>query len=89
MKHIVKRRGATQEYDDKKVFASVYSACINSHLSELEAEYVADTVTSKINKWVNDKAQVTSEDIRQEILAYLRIINKDIAMMYDSHLDIC
>ncbi len=52
MKHVVKRKGHTQPYDEKKVYASCYAAALNCHYSEEAAEKIADKTTKKINAWM-------------------------------------
>jgi len=47
MIHIVKRRGHKEEYDERKVYASAYAACLNVHLGEIEAEEIATKVKRK------------------------------------------
>ncbi len=45
---IVKRGTHAQQFDDRKVYASAYFACRNAHLSEKEAEKLAEKVTSSV-----------------------------------------
>jgi transcriptional regulator NrdR family protein len=85
--HIVKRRGRVEEYDEKKVYASIYSAALNSHYKEKEAENLAEQVMKKVNKWINAKGVVKSDDIKNQILRNIK--DKEVALMYNHHLDIC
>ena len=84
--HIVKRRGHSEVYDEKKVYASVYAAALNCHYSEIESEKVAKPVMQRVNKWVMSKKIITSDEIKHQIIAYL---GKDVALMYKHHLDVC
>lgn len=87
MKHVVKRRGRSVEYEDKKIYASVYAAALNCHYAEQDAETTAELIRRHINVWISDKEIVTSDQIRDEILRALA--DDDIALMYKSHLDVC
>ena len=84
---IVKRKGHEEEYDPKKVYASVYAAALNCHYTEEDAEKMAEEVTKKTDAWIKKKKAITSHHIRDQI--YFSIKEKEVAMMYREHLDIC
>lgn len=90
-KYIIKRKGYKEGYDEKKVYASCYGAAINCNYSERRAEKLALTVTKAMNKWVSarfsKKKQISSEDIRDQILYHLE--DNEVAFMYKHHLDLC
>jgi len=88
MTHIVKRRGHRQEFDERKIYASVYAACINTSLEKEEAEKIASKVAGSIKSWVKDKKEVNSSDIFEKTGASLEEINPDVAFMYKTHRDI-
>ncbi len=87
MKHVVKRKGHTQPYDEKKVYASCYAAALNCHYSEEAAEKIADKTTKKINAWMKKKKSISSHDIRTKIEE--SIDDNDVVLMYRHHLDLC
>lgn len=86
--HIVKRKGYSQEFDERKVYASVYAACLSSHAGEEEAEATANLVTREIKKWIEEKEQVTSREIHQKVELELKHLHKEAAFMYDTHKDL-
>ena len=88
MSHIVKRHGGTEEYDEKKVYASSYSAAMNVHLGEEASESIAEKVMADLNKWMAGKEKVESKEIFQEVFSALGKHDKDAAFMYRTHLDI-
>lgn len=88
MTNIVKRRGHKEEYDERKAYASSYAACRNAHLSEKEAESIADKVTKDIENWIEDKDEVDSKQIFEEVTKSLAKYNKDASFMYETHLDV-
>jgi|SRR3989344_7171219 len=87
-KHIVKRRGHTEPYDEKKVYASAYAACRNTHLSEQESEKIADTVMRKVSQWVLSQEEVRSQEIFVHTTEALRELARDAAFMYETHRDL-
>lgn len=88
MTNIVKRRGHKEEYDERKVYASSYAACRNAHLPEKEAESIADKVTKDIENWIEDKDEVDSKQIFEEVTKSLAKYNEDASFMYETHLDV-
>lgn len=88
MIHIVKRKGHKEEFDERKVYASVYSACLASHSREEEAEATANLVVKEIKKWIEREIGITSLDIHEKVEKELKHLNKEAAFMYDTHRDI-
>lgn len=85
---VVKRRGHQERFDERKVYASVYSSCLASHSREKEAEKTAALVTKHIKSWIKKKRTVSSGQIFREVGKLLEKTNKDAAYMYRTHMDI-
>ena len=85
---IVKRKGHSELYDEKKVYGSCYFACRNAHLSEKESEQICDIVCKSITKWVKTKKIVSSNDIFKKLIEELKKHNEDAAFLYETHRDI-
>ena len=88
MIHIVKRRGHKEQFDERKLYASVYAACLVSHMKEKTCESVADFVTKKVKKDINDKKIVDSKTLAQLCIKYMKPNNEDAAFMYETHKDV-
>lgn len=88
MKHIVKRGGHHESYDSRKIYASVYAACMTVRMSVAEAELIADKVTQSLNIWVNDKQHVNSSDICTVVTKEMKKYNRDAAYLYAHHTDV-
>lgn len=86
--HIVKRKGYTEEFDERKVYASVYSACLSTHADHIEAEKIANLVSREIKHWILKKEIVTSGEIFKKVIDELETLNKEAAFMYKTHRDI-
>ncbi|MBI2109343.1 MAG: hypothetical protein HYT93_04210 [Parcubacteria group bacterium] len=87
--HIVKRRkGHREPYDNHKVYASCYAACLNAGLSKPESEILCEKVTFAIDAWINGKDIVASEDIFKEVARVMRQHDEKAAFMYETHRDI-
>ena len=85
-KCIVKRKGHTEEFDEKKVYGSVYAACASAHYGEADCEKTADSVTKAIKKFAKSKKSMQSSKIREKINAELKKKDKELAFFYEQHL---
>lgn len=88
MTHIVKRRGHKEQFDERKVYGSVYAACLASHTSQEEAEATANLVSREVKKWLDERQDVTSDQIFKKAGEELKHLNKDAAFMYITHRDV-
>lgn len=85
MKHIIKRKGHTEPYDQRKLYASIYAACLSVRATEGEAELVADRVCKDVEVWLEKKHEVTAHDIRRIASQHFEVYNPDAAYMYKYH----
>ena len=88
-KHIIKREGHEEHYDERKVYASCYAACLNVRLANKEeAEKICEAVTAEINEWIDTKDEVNSDELFARVTNALKKQNPDAAYMYETHRDI-
>lgn len=85
---IVKRKGHTEKFDEKKLYGSVYAACSISGMKEKQCESVASEVNKKIKKGLAKKGKVNSHEIMKMATAELKKKSKEAAFMYETHRDI-
>lgn len=85
MKHIVKRAGHSEKYDNRKLYASIYAAALAVREPAGSAELIAREVVEQVEDWLADKREVTSNDIRQQASRHLAVINPDAAIQYKHH----
>lgn len=88
MTHIVKRKGHKEIFDERKVYASVFAACLSAHLNKEEAEVNANLVTKAVKEWLDEKEDITSDQIFKKAGKELEYLNKDAGFMYKTHRDI-
>jgi len=87
--HIVKREKGHQEpYDNHKVYASCYAACLNAECEKREAEGICGKVMNDVDRFVAEKNTITSQQIFEEITRAMKRYHKDAAFMYETHRDI-
>lgn len=85
---IVKRKGHSELYDERKVYGSCFFACRNAHLSEKESEEICRKVSEAVTKWVKARKIVSSSDIFKMLIEELKKHNDDAAFLYETHRDI-
>ncbi len=88
MEHIVKRKGRKERYDERKVYASVYAACLSLRMQDAEAELIAGSVAKEVTKEFASVHEVSAHSIHKFVAENLEKYNKDVAYMYDTHRDI-
>ncbi len=88
MKHLVKRKGHTEIFDDRKIYASVYAACLSLRMTQEEGELIAEMVTSEVADVVKDFHEVDAHTIHKHVVVSLNKFNPDAAYLYDTHKDI-
>ena len=69
---LVKRAGHVEKFDERKIYASCYAACLNCHHEKKKAEQMCEMVMKKVATWVNGKRRVTSGDIFKQVVAILK-----------------
>ncbi len=88
-RHVVKRHGHTESFDERKIYASVYEACHAAQLSTKQAEKIAASVSLSVKKWMEKKTHVNSHEIHHEVVKVLHQHHADAAFMYKTHRMLC
>lgn len=86
MPTIVKRKGHTEKFDERKVYGSVYAACASAHYNKLKCEAIADSITKKIKQFIKNKKRVDSLDIRKKVESELKKKEDELAFFYEHNL---
>ncbi len=83
---IVKRSpNHIESYDERKLYASIYTSCLAVRTPSGEAELTAEHVCDDIKPWLTKKQEVTSGDIRTRAAEHLGVYNPHAAYMYKHH----
>ena len=83
---VVKRKGHTEEFDEKKVYGSVYAACASAHYDEMQCEKIAGEMTKRVKKLLKNKKEIQSIEIRKKIEKELKKKDEELAFFYEQHL---
>ena len=76
------------QYDERKVYGSIYAACYIVQRKEKECESIAHKVARHVTKSIRGKQKVTSKQIAKHAARELRKHDKHAAFMYETHRDI-
>ncbi len=88
MKCIVKRHGVCEKYDERKVYASCYAACLSASVEHVHAEKICEKVSKEITSWVKIKKEISSDQMFKQIGKMIKKHHKPAAFMYETHRDI-
>ena len=85
---LVKRRGHLEKFDERKLYASIFSACLSTQIPEKDSEKIADSICKKVMKKLSKKESLSAHEIYMETIQELKKKDKNAAFMYDSHMDL-
>ena len=87
---IVNNDGQKEEFEDNKLFNSVYYPAKEDDLPDPEATDLADKVVYEVKAWVSEHPDNvhTSEEVRQKVMEILEREEPDVAFLYRTHLDL-
>ena len=85
---IVKRGWHVEPYDERKIYGSCVFACRMAHLSQKEAEKIAEHITPIITNSVKKKKFISSDDIYRMLIEELKKHDQDASFLYETHRDI-
>jgi 2-phosphoglycerate kinase len=85
--YIVKRQGKrpTEAYARSKLHASITAVCLSAKTPEGQAATTADRVCDAVERWLADKPEVTSDDIRRKATSVLEKHQPEAAHLYKHH----
>lgn len=85
--HVVKHGGkrTSEGFDPKKLHASIMAACLSVHTPEGQAESLAKRIIDEVNEWLENKPEVTSNDIRRIASSRLKKYHHQAAYLYEQH----
>lgn len=85
--YVVKRQGKrpTEAFDPDKLRASITAVCFSVRTPEGQAESTATAVCNAVSRWLADKPEITSDDIRRKAAEVLAKYHPEAAQLYKHH----
>ncbi len=84
---VVKRRGKSEEFDEKKVYSSVHAACVECSMGEKQSDALAWKMVDEVKKFLKGKEEVNSTEIFGLVIQKLAREHEPAAFMYQTHRD--
>ncbi len=88
MNHIVKRKGHSEEFDERKLYGSVYLALMSLRMSDEEAETISHMVTEEVKNELKNDKEITSDALQKTTTKSLKKYHPDAAYLYQTHKDL-
>lgn len=88
MKHTVKRKGHSEPFDERKIYASVFASCMSLRMTDEEGELISHMVSDEVEKVFKNEREIAAHQIHKEVVKSLKKYNPDAAYMFDTHRDI-
>lgn len=82
---VVKRRGKSEEFDEKKIYESVHAACMECKMGEKEADALSWKMVDEVKKFLRGKEEVNSTEIFGLVIQKLAKAHEPAAFMYQTH----
>ena len=73
----------SEEFNPEKLHNSIYATCLGVRTPEGQAEDIAKRVTVGVMKWCETHPEITSSDIRLQVLKNLRPLHEDASDLYE------
>lgn len=84
---IIKRAGRrpTESFSRDKLHRSILAACLSVRSPEGEAELTTKRVCDAVIRWLEQKPEVTSHDLRRKATETLELHHPEAAYLYKHH----
>ncbi|MDO4870493.1 MAG: hypothetical protein Q3996_00110 [Candidatus Saccharibacteria bacterium] len=82
---ILKANGQTETFSKQKFINSIQTSCIAVGCGTGEAELFAEQVYRQIAKWIENKPEFTSSDLRLQTYQILTVYNPEAAFFYRTY----
>lgn len=83
--NIIKRLQLSEPFNERKLYTSIYAACLSASAQVGVAEITAQRICMDVLPWLHKKTEVTTTDIRHQAANYLKRYNPDAAYVYLHH----
>ena len=82
---LVKRGGTEEKYDERKIYASIYTSLLLVSTPTKEAEIIAKEIVTLVGRWTAGHAVVSSVDLRNQANLQLRSYSPGASYIYAHH----
>ena len=84
-KEVFKKDGTKEPFDAEKIKSAIAAAAVRTDLSEERRSEVAEQVAVKVIQMAEKKEEITTSEIRENILSELDIIEPAVSEAWRTH----
>jgi transcriptional regulator NrdR family protein len=87
---VINKDGAKEEFQDNKLYDSVYYPAREAELEEHDASDLADKVVYEIKAWISEHEDnvFSTREIREKVIDILERESEDTCFLYKTHMDL-
>lgn len=87
---VVKNHGGKEEFDEEKLFNSVYYPAKEGDFGDERSKEIAEKVIWEIKAWMSEHEDTVFswKEIRGKVVDILEREEEDVAFLYNTHLDL-
>lgn len=74
-----------EPFDPDKLHKSLYTTCLSIRSLDGVAHDTAQRTTNLVITWLQDKSEITTEDIRKQAAYHMKQFHADAAYIYQHH----
>lgn len=80
-----RRQRHPELFDPEKMHKSIVAASLSAGVPTGQAEHIARRVTTEVQAWLEDRPEVTTNDLRRVAAGYLKTYHPDASYLYEHH----
>ncbi len=85
---IVKTNRTKEAFNNKKLYASIYSSCLSAQLPKKECQRIAKKIYADVVKILSKQQCLLSEEVSATVTKAMAKHQKELAFMYKTHKDL-
>lgn len=86
--YVIKKTGRKEKFQERKLFKSVYNACIGASVDRSESLRISKDVMNSVKIIIGKDKEIQSKQLFNHVKRILSKHNKYCAFMYETHRDV-
>ncbi|MDR0957201.1 MAG: hypothetical protein LBM09_01325 [Candidatus Nomurabacteria bacterium] len=76
--------GSDKDFDKTRLAKAVHRSAVANSMPTGQAENFARYVVERVEKWIQDKAEITASELRLQTVATMAEYDSDVAYLYEN-----
>lgn len=86
--YVIKRTGRKEKFQERKLFKSVYNACVGAGVDRNESLRISKDVITSVKITIGKNKEMKSNQLFNHVKRILSKYNKHCAFMYETYRDV-